>query len=706
MSIQITIDGQLFQVDKGITVLQAARQNGVFIPTLCDHPKLRSQGSCRMCIVEIQGRPNTPTSCTTPVEEGMIVQSDTPKLQEYRADLLQMLLSEHPSSCLVCPENTHCDECMVTLRKAGVTTGCRSCPKDDQCDLQMLARELNVAETTYPVRYRALKARKNDPFFDRDYNLCILCGRCIRICEDHHFASAITYVKRGTNTVVGTQFGKSLLESGCTFCGACVEICPTGTLTEKTRKWEGVPDRETVTTCPLCSIGCQIQVLSKGNTVIGSLPAHKAGTDELCVKGRFGITELVNHSSRIKYPTHHTAYASTRLIWSEAVEMISEKLSASAPDEIKLVVSAHLSNENLYIANKFARVIGISNFVNSSLHKYPDWESHIQSILSCSQKLDVIEQADTLVCLDINDRYFQSVVEVRLHHAVAKGARLISINANPANPLGSFAEFNLQPDSKNENKWFGELFGLLTLSNREKENIAFQDASNAIRSSNNLVMVVSPDFLYQLSARDLSDVIMQTLEIQKIKLIALPAEGNLAGSLIHSPTTGRENPASPSVIICAGDELPGEIDDHAFVIYHNIYPSLSQREPDLALPATAFTEENGTLTNFTGEIQKCTQVVEAAGESIPTWDLLSRVARAMNKPGFEFRTVEEIQLEMGNTAAIKESSPPQTVSSLASIASSGNVDPHLYMGFPISRWVEGFRDLNHSEMPNMDKQHV
>src|ERR1044071_4249745 len=130
MSPQITIDGHLLQVEDGKTVLQAARENGIDIPTLCVFPGLASHGSCRMCIVEIEGRSNMPTACTTPVENGMVVHTDSLRVSALRMELFKLLLAEHPASCLFCEEQNHCDDCMVTLRKTGVTTGCRSCPDD------------------------------------------------------------------------------------------------------------------------------------------------------------------------------------------------------------------------------------------------------------------------------------------------------------------------------------------------------------------------------------------------------------------------------------------------------------------------------------------------------------------------------------------------------------------------------------------------
>ncbi len=340
-----------------MTILQAARQYNIYIPTLCDFPGLPSHGSCRMCLVEIEGRPTTPTACTTPVEEGMRIHTHSPKVQALRSEILQMLLSEHPSSCLFCPEKDHCDECMVTLRKAGVTTGCGSCPKDEQCTLQEMVQKIGLSGVDYPIHYRMLPVEKNDPFFDRDYNLCVLCGRCIRICGELHFNNVLAYTNRGTQSLVGTAFHRTHLEAGCSFCGACVEVCPTGALSEKTRKWDGKPDRETVSTCPLCSIACQIRLLSKNNRVIGSLPEHAAGMDALCVKGRFGITELVNHPTRLNAPQKRAGTDQLAISWEEAIRTAAEKLSACDPNRFALRVSPNCTNEDLYVAQKFARAV-------------------------------------------------------------------------------------------------------------------------------------------------------------------------------------------------------------------------------------------------------------------------------------------------------------------------------------------------------------
>jgi len=335
-TITINIDDQLLEVEKGLTIFQAAEQNNIYIPALCSHKDLTPFGGCRMCIVEVEGMSDFPTACTTLVEEGMIIKTHTPQVQASRVEILQLILSEHTSSCLICEEKDECKEYMGTIRKAGVTTGCRYCPKDGQCELRDLVEKLGVKEINYPVYYRNLPVEKDDPFYDRDYNICILCGRCIRVCQEIRIANTLAFKQRGPKTVVGPAYDRTHIDAGCEFCGACVSICPTGALSEKVNKWEGKPEREELTTCPLCGVGCQIRLLIKKNEIIGSLPAEDplVNNGQLCVKGRFCVAELVNNYQRLRKPYKTQNGTKVEIFLEEAVELSAEKLSACSPDNL------------------------------------------------------------------------------------------------------------------------------------------------------------------------------------------------------------------------------------------------------------------------------------------------------------------------------------------------------------------------------------
>jgi formate dehydrogenase beta subunit len=229
--IKLTIDGIEIEVKRGTTVLQAAQSAGIYIPTLCYHPNLQSYGGCRLCIVEIEKMRGLPTACTTPAAEGMKVTTHNAKLQELRRAFLQLILTEHPNACLTCHRRERCKPYDICLREVTVYERCVSCPNNHQCELQDLVDYIGIPETPLPYQYKNLPVDfTREPLIQRDYNLCILCGRCVQMCADVRGIGAIGFAKRGFNTVVSTAYNRPLQDSGCRFCGACVEVCPTGAL--------------------------------------------------------------------------------------------------------------------------------------------------------------------------------------------------------------------------------------------------------------------------------------------------------------------------------------------------------------------------------------------------------------------------------------------------------------------------------------------
>lgn len=354
--IGLTIDGQRIEVDEGRTVLEAAGEAGINIPTICDHKDLSPFGACRMCVVEIEGVRGFPTSCTTPAAPGMVVRTATEELRRLRHRVLELMLSGHPNGCLACPHREACEKYPSRPTKAGRTTRCGFCSNRDECNLRTLAFASKPQDLPIPTLYSSYNVERSDPFMDRDYNLCILCGRCWRICEKIHGVPAIDIINRGKQARIGTAFNRSHVLSGCTFCGACIDICPTGTLTDRYARWYGKPETETRTACTLCPEGCSMLSLTRGRQLIANNMVAFEPRASLCAVGRFAYTQLVNAPERLKRPVVREEGELIPADWPTALKAAAAGLEKAA-GSVAVLMSESGTREDRFMLSKLAAAL-------------------------------------------------------------------------------------------------------------------------------------------------------------------------------------------------------------------------------------------------------------------------------------------------------------------------------------------------------------
>jgi predicted molibdopterin-dependent oxidoreductase YjgC len=360
-SIKLTIDGKLVEACRGMTVLEVARSAGIYIPTLCYDPDLKPYGGCRLCVVEIEKMRGFPIACTTPATDGMVVRTDTPAVMDIRRTAMELILSDHPSQCLVCDRKERCGPFDICLRNVAVTERCVTCPKNDHCELQPIVKYLGITSLPFRRNEGCLAVDDSNPFYYRDLNKCILCAKCVRVCDEITGVNAIEIIHRGHASKIGTLGDKPVNKSNCVSCGECVVRCPVGALVPKDYQF---PKKEVASTCTYCATGCGIYLGVRDGKLTGVRARREGSVNQgnLCVKGRFGVTGFVQHPDRLKQPYIKTESGFTAAGWDEALGIAAQKLSGYKPEEIAVVSSSRCTNEENYLAQKLARaVLGTNN---------------------------------------------------------------------------------------------------------------------------------------------------------------------------------------------------------------------------------------------------------------------------------------------------------------------------------------------------------
>jgi formate dehydrogenase major subunit len=415
--VQITVDGMTASVPAGTTVMQAAKTVGVDIARLCANDTLKPFGSCRLCVVDIAGRKGLPASCTTPVDQGMVVRTQTPQLARVRRNVMELYISDHPLDCLTCAAN-------------------------GDCELQDMAGAVGLREVRYGYdganHLKAVKDESN-PYFTFDPSKCIVCSRCVRACDEIQGTFALSITDRGFASKVSASMGETFLNSECVSCGACVQACPTATLTEKSIIDAGQPDRVVKTTCAYCGVGCSFDAELKGNDVVRMTPSAEGGANEghSCVKGRFAWG-YATHSDRVLHPMvrEHIDEPWRQVSWDEAIGFAASRFRAiqeqHGRDAIGGVSSSRCTNEEVYVVQKMVRAAFRNNNIDTCARvcHSPTGYGLKQTFGTSAgtQDFKSVAHADVIMVIGANPTDAHPVFAARMKRRLRQGAKLIVID--------------------------------------------------------------------------------------------------------------------------------------------------------------------------------------------------------------------------------------------------------------------------------------
>jgi formate dehydrogenase major subunit len=417
VAVTLEIDGVSITVPKGTSVMRAATEAGVNVPKLCATDSLDAFGSCRLCLVEIEGRKGYPASCTTPCEPGMKVKTQTNKLADIRKGVMELYISDHPLDCLTCPTNGN-------------------------CELQDMAGVVGLREVRYGYEgenHLKMKKDESNPYFTYDPSKCIVCNRCVRACEETQGTFALTIDGRGFESRVAAGQNEAFMDSECVSCGACVQACPTATLTEKSVIMMGQAEHSKITTCAYCGVGCSFKAEMKGNEVVRMVPYKdgKANHGHSCVKGRFAWG-YASHKDRMLKPMIRKKITDPwqEVSWEEAVGYAASEFrriqAKHGKDSIGGITSSRCTNEETYLVQKLVRAAFGNNNVDTCARvcHSPTGYGLKQTLgeSAGTQTFDSVMHADVIMVIGANPVAAHPVFASQMKRRLREGAKLIVVD--------------------------------------------------------------------------------------------------------------------------------------------------------------------------------------------------------------------------------------------------------------------------------------
>ena len=626
--IKITINRQEYDVEKGARLIDVCREKGYGIPSFCYYQDLALQASCRMCLVRIDKMPKLQTSCTITCTDGMVVTTQSEEIEKAQRSMGEFLLANHPLDCPVCD-------------------------RGGECELQEMIFDWGDVEERFSEKKNAAPEKFLSPIVANDPQRCIVCKRCTRVCDEWMGEDAIEAGNRGVNTVIGTYGGWL----GCTQCGNCIEVCPTGTLLDgvyrhETRPWEL---DQTVSTDPYGSDGMQISIGSRGGKVHRVVARDRyvngLNGEFLDVKARFAHA-FVNHESRVKTPLIRYKKGGKLIpaTWDEAIHIVAEKLKENAGG-VGVVATARLTNESVFALSRFAKDVAKGDIAISDRYDLAPFFDNLSAPLATHKE---IRHAKTILLIGGEPEEEQSFTAKQIRQAVRNGgAKLLIVNEAPIRLTAQAHQFVHVNKCALEAAVLAILEGP-TDSLAAKAGVSKSEletlVANIKSTEGDLIVMFGADLAPAAQAALSASAAGLGGENRRVLLHPLPLHNNSVGA--HDMTPNRKplgDVLRNSTALLIGGSLPEdavtELEGKNFIVVQEMFETETTKYADVVLPAASFAEVDGTYTNNTGFVQRVRQAIEPIHQSKADWIITSMIAKQMGV---------DLEFNMAATAVFKQ----------------------------------------------------
>ncbi|RJQ45483.1 MAG: hypothetical protein C4538_08630 [Nitrospiraceae bacterium] len=624
-TISLKIDGKDVKVPEGTNLIDAAESAGIHIPNLCYLKGMRGIGACRMCLVEIEGSKAPVVGCITRAREGMSVRTSTEQIEDTRSFILDLILSMHPLDCMTCT-------------KAGV------------CTLQKYAYDHEVKESNFTRKKFGFATDTANPFIKRDPDYCILCGRCVRVCKEQG-TNVLDFMGRGVGAKVVTAMEKPLQESGCTFCGSCIDACPVNAILEadrwrKGREWDY---EKTNSVCLACGNGCNITIHTNNSTVAKVSSGGDEGSVEhyICATGRFGFDSVLS-DARVLSPMIRVNGELKEASWKDVLNVVAGKLKASGGNT-GIISTAGILNQDAFVLSRFASDVVKTKNIDTTASLYADADS-----MKFSDAAN-IDSADVIVLAGLNPSQWERVLpalDASIRRKISRGGKLIVLNSGDTR-ASSVAAVNIKGEEASSLAQIAKALigkGKKAESNLETAVSGIAVSEDADKAAALLAEAKAPVIFCSPA---LFNAAKNISLLTNIKVVAAPYEANARGVVLLGLTTEgktyKEMAEGGVEVLYAVGEVPVTKRPNVnFLIVQSSYMTDLAKQADVVLPAATYFESDGTILNYLGKLKEAVKAVDPAGEAKQHKNILIELSKVMGSP------IKESAAAMKSAFQVKE----------------------------------------------------